>query len=153
MSQKTREIVQLFNDLDDSEKVGLLKILKFHNDPSEVIKRFSERHQSVHKSSIGFKSSVLNTNGVVTVTVTMTTAFGKFTGVGRNSAEGKFHAIKNAQAVEYLSLSENEDEGNQEVPDLAPMAKAETYDPFGVMKTLANHYEEEEGTYSEELSY
>ena len=152
MSQKTREIVQLFNELDDSEKLGLLKILKFHNDPSEVIRRFSERHQSVHKSSIVFRSLVLNTNGEVSVQVTITTAFGEFVGVGKNSAEGKVYAIKKAQAVEYLSLSEDEDEGNQEVPDLAPMAKAETYDPFDVMKTLAHHYEEE-GTFSEELSY
>ncbi len=148
MNTQEKHIVQLFHELDDNQKFNCLRLLQFNADPSKVITRFAERHQKVHKSNISFYSiSTQVTEGVVLTHAGINTAFGKFTGVGRTTNEARFFAVRNAESCEYSMLTEID----KEIPDLAPLAKAETYDPFGVWKVLSENVNND--TYSKELSY
>jgi len=110
MTNSEKHIVQLFQELDDNQKLNCLKFLQFNADPAEVIKRFGQRHQKVHKSSISFDSfPSLVTEGIILTTVKMNTAFGKFTGIGKTANEAKFFAVRNAENVEYSMLTDAED--------------------------------------------
>ena len=136
MNDTQNLIINLFNDLDDSHKLECLKTLQFSADPSQVIKRFSERHQAVHKVNISFNCNATVTEGVILTEAILNTEFGKFKGVGKTSLEAKFLAVMKAQQAEYQSIK------TRFVPE------RDTYDPFGVLKTLEANYD---GTFSEEL--
>lgn len=119
MTEQTKKIIVQFNELDELERLECLKFLQFNADPHQVIKRFAERHQKVHKSNIAFYCFPITSKNDQLTEAKMKTAYGKFTGVGKTSIEAKVHAVRNAESVEYQLL-------NSKV----------TYDPFGVLATL-----------------
>ena len=136
MNRQQSLIINLFNDLDDSHKLECLKTLQFSADPSQVIKRFSERHQAVHKVNISFNCTATVTEGVILTEAILNTEFGKFRGVGKTSLEAKFLAIRKAEQAErkfFIQIAKKTDSN---------------YDPFGVLATLEANYD---STFSEEL--
>lgn len=122
MTTQTQQIIDLFNELGDAEKMKCLKTLQFNADPSMVIKRFSERHQKVHKSNIEFKSTTTITGGNVSTSVDLITAFGKFTAAAATSIEAKCLAVREANNEEFGKINE--------VPNNSLLTKCESYCPL-----------------------